>query len=73
MNMKVKNNRLKYEYKDILKYAQFPCEIDKENPDIWIISFQGAKNTLYDKEIFKLKFEFNDFYVSPIILIFNFL
>ena len=61
--MKLKNNRLKYEYEDLIKYEQFSSKIDKENPDIWIISFQGAKNTLYEKEKFNLKFEFNDRYV----------
>ena len=66
MNNKVRNNRLKYEYKEIQKYKQFSPERDKENPNIWFISFKGADNTLYENEIFKLKCEFNDNYVSKI-------
>ena len=61
---KMKFNRLKYENKDIKNYDLFSLEIDPNDNDIWYISFKGIKNILYENENFKLKFQFNDRYVS---------
>ena len=61
---KMKFNRLKYENKDIKNYDLFSLEIDPNDNNIWYISFKGIKNTLYENENFKLKFQFNDRYVS---------
>ena len=61
---KMKFNRLKYENKDIKNYDLFSLEIDPNDNNIWYISFKGVKNTLYENENFKLKFQFNDRYVS---------
>ena len=61
---KMKFNRLRYENNDIKNYDLFSLEIDPNDNDIWYISFKGIKNTLYENENFKLKFQFNDRYVS---------
>ena len=58
-------HRLKIESKEMEKdYPQFQVTKDETNQFIWYIAFQGAKNTLYENENFKLKFEFSLNYVS---------
>ena len=56
-------NRLKYEPKILKENPQFILRKDENNPRIWYIIFDGAEKTLYEKEKFKLKFEFSDEYV----------
>lgn len=65
---KMKFNRLKYENKDIKNYDLFSLEIDPNDNNIWYISFKGIKNTLYENENFKLKFDFGLEYVSNIFI-----
>ena len=62
-------NRLKYELKNIKKYNQLSVKIDPNNNYIWYVSFKGVEKTLYENEIFTLKFQFDDGYV--IINIYN--
>ena len=61
---KMKINRLKFENKDIKNYDIFSQEIDPNDNNIWYITFKGMDNTLYENEIFKLKFQFNYRYVN---------
>ena len=56
--------RLQYDIKDIQKYPQFSLDFDELDNKIIYISFKGDNNTLYEKEIFKLKFQFNEGYVN---------
>ena len=56
-------NRLNYELKNIKKYNQLSVKIDPNNNYIWYVSFKGAEKTLYENEIFTLKFQFDDGYV----------
>ena len=49
-------NRLKYELKNIKKYNQLSVKIDPNNNYIWYVSFKGVEKTLYENEIFTLKF-----------------
>ena len=56
-------SRLKHELKDIKNNPNLSLYIDENNPYIWFISFQGAKDTIYENEKFKLKFELPDGYV----------
>ena len=60
----ITENRLKHELEEIKKNPNLHWEPGKNNPRIWHVSFKGADNTLYEKEEFKLKFEFLDGYVS---------
>ena len=62
-------NRLNYELKNIKKYNQLSVKISPNNNYIWYVSFKGAEKTLYENEIFTLKFQFDDGYV--IINIYN--
>ena len=57
-------NRLKYELKNLKENKIFSLLEDKNNSRIWYILFDGTENTLYEKEKFKLRFEFNDEYVN---------
>ncbi len=57
-------SRLKFEREDMKKYPQFTLEIDQNHSNIWYVYFTGAEKTLYAKENFKLKFVFDDNYVS---------
>ena len=63
-------SRLKYELKNLKENKIFSVIKDKNNSRIWYILFEGAENTLYEKEKFKLRFEFDDEYVIYI-FIFN--
>ena len=56
-------SRLRYELKILQENKKFLYKIDDDNQRIWYILFEGAENTLYEKEKFKLKFEFNEGYV----------
>ena len=56
-------NRLKYEEKNMKNYQKFKLEIDKENPLIWFVFFEGDEKTLYENEKFKVKIEFSNEYV----------
>ncbi len=67
MNSAVLSNRLRYELKDLRENNKFHVTIDDNNSKIWYVSFKGAKDTLYENEDFKLKFEFEDNYVIYII------
>ena len=60
---KIKQDRLKTEFKDIQAYKQFSVKIDPNNNDIWFVSFKGVEKTLYENEDFILKFQFLDRYV----------
>ena len=57
-------SRLKYELKNLKENKIFSLLEDKNNSRIWYILFDGAENTLYEKEKFKLRFEFSDEYVN---------
>ena len=57
-------SRLKYELKNLKENKIFSLLEDKNNSRIWYILFDGTENTLYEKEKFKLRFEFNDEYVN---------
>ena len=46
------------------KYPQFKLELDVNKHNIWYVYFKGAEKTLYENEDFKLKFVFDDLYVS---------
>ena len=63
-------SRLRYELKILQENKKFSYKLDDTNQRIWYILFEGAENTLYEKEKFKLRFEFNDEYVIYI-FIFN--
>ena len=63
-------SRLKYELKNLNENKKFSLLEDKNNSRIWYVLFDGVENTLYEKEKFKLRFEFNDEYVIYI-FIFN--
>ena len=63
-------SRLKYELKNLNENKKFSLIKDKNNSRIWYVLFDGVENTLYEKEKFKLRFEFNDEYVIYI-FIFN--
>ena len=67
MNSAVLSKRLRYELKDLRENNKFHVTIDDNNSKIWYVSFKGAKDTLYENEDFKLKFEFEDNYVIYII------
>ena len=56
-------SRLRYEMKILQENKKFSLLTDKNNQRIWYILFEGAKNTLYEKEKFKLRFEFDEGYV----------
>ena len=64
MRSGMKGNRLKFEFEDMKKYNQFKLNIDPKNFNIWYVSFQGAKKTLYQNENFTLKFQFDEGYVN---------
>ena len=57
-------SRLKFEKEDMKKYPQFKLELDLNKDNIWYVYFKGAEKTLYENEDFKLKFVFDDLYVS---------
>ena len=57
-------SRLKFEKEDMKKYPQFKLEFDSNKDNVWYIYFKGAEKTLYENEDFKLKFVFDDLYVS---------
>ena len=59
----IKQNRLIFELEDIKKYNQFSVKIDPNNNNVWYVSFKGADKTLYQNEIFTLRFQFDDGYV----------
>ena len=63
MSTLILKSRLKHELKDIKNNPNLSLYIDENNPQIWYISFQGAKDTIYENEKFKLKFELPDGYV----------
>ena len=63
MSSVILQNRLKYELKNLKSIPNLSLDIDENNPQIWYISFQGAKDTIYENERFKLKFELPDGYV----------
>jgi ubiquitin-protein ligase len=60
----IKQNRLKFEYEDLKKYNQFKVDIDPNNNNVWYVQFKGAEKTLYENEEFKLRFQFDEGYVS---------
>ena len=57
-------NRLYHDIKDIKQYEQFSLDLEELNNKIIYLSFKGADKTLYENENFKLKFQFNERYVS---------
>ena len=57
-------SRLKYELKNLNENKKFSLIKDKNNSRIWYVLFDGVENTLYEKEKFKLRFEFSDEYVN---------
>ena len=57
-------SRLKYELKNLNENKKFSLIKDENNSRIWYILFDGVENTLYEKEKFKLRFEFSDEYVN---------
>ena len=63
MSAIILESRLRYELKILQENKKFSYKIDDDNQKIWCILFEGAKNTLYEKEKFKLRFEFDEGYV----------
>ena len=63
MSTLILKSRLKHELKDIKNNPNLSLYIDENNPYIWFISFQGAKDSIYENEQFKLKFELQEGYV----------
>ena len=63
MSTMILKSRLKHELKDIKNNPNLSLYIDENNPNIWFISFKGAKDSLYENEQFKLKFELQEGYV----------
>ena len=63
MSTLILKSRLKHELKDIKNNPNLSLYIDENNPNIWFISFKGAKDSIYENEQFKLKFEFQEGYV----------
>ena len=63
-------SRLKYELKNLNENKKFSLIKDENNSRIWYVLFDGVENTLYEKEKFKLRFEFSDEYVNYV-FIFN--
>ena len=57
-------SRLKYELKNLKENKKFSVIKDENNSRIWYVLFDGVENTLYEKEKFKLRFEFSDEYVN---------
>ena len=57
-------SRLKYELKNLNENKKFSLIKDENNSRIWYVLFDGVENTLYEKEKFKLRFEFSDEYVN---------
>ena len=57
-------SRLKFEREDMKKYPQFKLEIEENKDNVWYVYFKSAEKTLYANENFKLKFVFDDDYVS---------
>ena len=57
-------SRLKYELKNLNENKKFSLIKDKNNSRIWYVLFDDVENTLYEKEKFKLRFEFSDEYVN---------
>ena len=70
--MAIRQNRLKLEYEDLKKYKQFKVKIDPNNSNVWFVRFKGADKTLYEKEKFTLRFEFDERYVINIFLTINY-
>ena len=63
MSTMILKSRLKHELKDIKNNPNLSLYIDENNPNIWFISFKGAKDSIYENEQFKLKFELQEGYV----------
>lgn len=63
MSTLILKSRLKHELKDIKNNPNLSLYIDENNPNIWFISFKGAKDSIYENEQFKLKFELQEGYV----------
>ena len=63
MSSIMKVNRLLHEEKLIKSNPKLRLTKDENNPYIWFISFQGAKDSIYENEQFKLKFELQEGYV----------
>ena len=63
MTALILESRLRYELKILQENKKFSYKIDDDNQRIWYILFEGEENTLYEKEKFKLKFEFDEGYV----------
>ena len=63
MTALILESRLRYELKILQENTKFSLLIDDNNQRVLYILFEGAKNTLYEKERFTLKFEFDEGYV----------
>ena len=63
MTALILESRLRYELKILQENKKFSLLTDNNNPRIWYILFEGAENTLYEKEKFILRFEFDEEYV----------
>ena len=63
MSTLILKSRLKHELKDIKNNPNLSLYIDENNRNIWFISFKGAKDSIYENEQFKLKFELQEGYV----------
>ncbi len=63
MTALILESRLRYELKILQENPKFSLLIDDNNQRVLYILFEGAKNTLYEKERFTLKFEFDEGYV----------
>jgi len=56
--------RLQKEKEEFVKYPSLILEVDTSNPFLWCVTFEGAEETLYASETFKLQFKFAEEYVS---------
>ena len=59
------SKRLIKEYESIQKNNDtFSVQLVNNDMKVWLVTFEGAKNTIYTGEKFTLQFRFNNQYVS---------
>ena len=63
METAIINRRLNIEYEQLESSQIFKVERDKKNSYLFYISFNGAKDTIYEGEKFKIQYKFNSGHV----------
>ena len=56
--------RLQKQFEAIQKNSDLKASLPTNDLKLWHVEFQGAKNTIYDGENFKLQLRFNNDYVT---------